>query len=112
MGPSIIKEDFSMSAINVNSNNFNEIVINSDKPVLMDFWAPWCGPCRMVVPIIEEIAEERSDITVVKVNVDEERELAMRFGVMSIPTLVVVKEGKIVSQAVGARNKAQILAMV
>lgn len=101
-----------MSAINVNSNNFNEIVINSDKPVLMDFWAPWCGPCRMVVPIIEEIAEERSDITVVKVNVDEERELAMRFGVMSIPTLVVVKEGKIVSQAVGARNKAQILAMV
>ena len=101
-----------MSAINVNSNNFNEIVINSDKPVLMDFWAPWCGPCRMVVPIIEEIAEERSDITVVKVNVDEERELAMKFGVMSIPTLVVVKEGKIVSQAVGARNKAQILAMV
>ena len=101
-----------MSAINVNKNNFNQEVLNSDKPVLMDFWAPWCGPCRMVVPLVEEIAEERPDIKVVKINVDEEQELAMQFGVMSIPTLVVMKSGRIVNQAVGARPKAQILAML
>ena len=101
-----------MSAINVNRNNFNQEVLNSDKPVLMDFWAPWCGPCRMVGPLVEEIAKERSDIKVVKINVDEEQELAMQFGVMSIPTLVVMKNGKVINQAVGARPKAQILAML
>ena len=101
-----------MSAINVNKKNFNQEVLNSDKPVLMDFSAPWCGPCRMVVPLVEEIAKERSDIKVVKINVDEEQELAMQFGVMSIPTLVVMKNGKIANQVTCARPKAQILAML
>ena len=101
-----------MSAINVNKNNFNEEVLQSDKPVLIDFWASWCGPSRMVSPVVEEIASERSDIKVGKVNVDEEQELAMQFGVMSIPTLVVMKDGKVVSRAVGARPKAQILEML
>lgn len=101
-----------MSAINVNKNNFNEIVINSEKPVLLDFWAPWCGPCRRVAPLVEEIAKERTDIKVVKVNVDEEKELATQFHVMSIPTMVVMKNGKIVNQSMGARPKKQILEML
>ena len=101
-----------MSALNININNFQEEVINSDRPVLLDFWAPWCGPCRMVVPIVEEIAAERPDIKVGKVNVDEESELAGQFRVMSIPTLVVIKDGQVVNQAVGARTKKQILDML
>ena len=101
-----------MSAINVNKNNFDQEILNSDKPVLLDFWASWCGPCRMVSPIVDEIAAERSDIKVCKINVDDQPELAARFGIMSIPTLVVMKNGKVVNQAVGARPKAQILAML
>ena len=101
-----------MSAININKNNFQNEVMNSDKPVLLDFWAPWCGPCRMVVPIVEEIAAERSDIKVGKINVDEQPELASQFGVMSIPTLIVMKNGKIVNQAMGARPKNAILGML
>lgn len=101
-----------MSAININKTNFQNEVINSEKPVLLDFWASWCGPCRMVSPIVDEIAAERGDITVGKVNVDEQPELAGQFGVMSIPTLVVMKNGKVINQAVGVRPKAQILAML
>ena len=101
-----------MSAINIDKNNFQREVMNSDKPVLLDFWAPWCGPCRMVSPIVDEIAAERGDIKVGKVNVDEQPELAGQFGVMSIPTLVVMKNGKIVNQAMGARPKSAILAML
>ena len=101
-----------MSAINIDKNNFHREVMNSDKPVLLDFWAPWCGPCRMVSPIVDEIAAERGDIKVGKVNVDEQPELAGQFGVMSIPTLVVMKNGKIVNQAMGARPKSAILAML
>ena len=101
-----------MSVTNINKNNFQNEVLNSEKPVLLDFWAPWCGPCRMVSPIVDEIAAERSDIKIGKVNVDEQPELAAQFGVMSIPTLVVMKSCRIVNQAVGARPKAQILAML
>ena len=101
-----------MSAININKNNFQNEVLNSEKKVLLDFWAPWCGPCRMVVPIVEEIADERPDIKVGKINVDEEVELASRFGIMSIPTLVVIEKGKIVNQAMGARPKEAILGML
>ncbi len=101
-----------MSILTVTNSNFQSEVINSDKPVLLDFWASWCAPCRMLSPIVDEVAAERSDIKVGKINVDEEPELAGRFGVMSIPTLVVMKNGKIVNQAVGARPKAQILAML
>ena len=101
-----------MSVINIKKNNFQNEVLNSEMPVLLDFWAPWCGPCRMVSPIVDEIASERGDIKVGKVNVDEQPELAAQFGVMSIPTLVVMKNGKIVNQVTGARPKAQILAML
>lgn len=101
-----------MSVINITNANFTQEAVNSDLPILLDFWAPWCGPCRMVGPILDEIAQERADIKVGKVNVDEQPELAGRFGVMSIPTLVVMKNGKVVNQAMGARPKEQILALL
>ena len=101
-----------MSAIRIHKDNFEREVMQSEKPVLLDFWAPWCGPCRMVGPIVEEIAAERPDIKVGKINVDEETALAQRFGVMSIPTLLVIKDGKIVNQAIGARPKSAILALL
>ena len=106
------REDYKMTAININKNNFQNEVMNSDKTVLLDFWAPWCAPCRMVVPIIEEIAGERPDIKVGKINVDEQPELASKFGIMSIPTLVVMKNGKIVQQVSGVRPKNAILEML
>ena len=101
-----------MFAIDVNKHNFHQEVMESEKPVLLDFWAPWCGPCRMVVPIVEQIAEERDDIKVAKVNIDEQPALAQQFGIMSIPTLVVMEEGKILQQSIGAKSKNAILSML
>ena len=101
-----------MSAVNIDLKNFRKEVLESDKPVLLDFWAPWCGPCRMVVPLVEAIADERPDVKVGKVNIDEQFELARQFGVTTIPTLVVMKDGKIVRQSTGARPKNQILELL
>ena len=101
-----------MSVINISKDNFAGEVLRSDRPVLLDFWAPWCGPCRMVGPILDEIARERADIKVGKINVDEQPELAGQFGVMGIPAMVVVKNGTVVNQATGARPKSQILALL
>ncbi len=101
-----------MSVITITRENFQKEVLESEKPVLLDFWASWCGPCRMISPIINEIAEETPTVKVGKVNVDEQRELAAAFNVMSIPTLVVMKDGKVVSQAMGARPKGQIVSML
>lgn len=101
-----------MSVINIHSENFENEVMKSEKPVLLDFWASWCGPCRMVGPIVDEIAEERSDIKVGKVNVDEQQKLAAKFEIMSIPTLVVLKDGEVVQRSVGAKTKNEILEML
>lgn len=100
-----------MSALSINKNNF-EALKNSEKPILLDFYADWCGPCRMVSPIVDQIAEERKDILVGKINVENEQELAEQFGVFSIPTLVVMKDGKVVNRETGSRPKAQILRML
>lgn len=101
-----------MSVLNITNENFEAEVLNSEKPVLLDFWASWCGPCKMIAPVVHEIADERTDIKVGKINVDDEMRLAMRFGVQSIPTLVLMKGGKAVAQSVGFQSKAQILAML
>ena len=101
-----------MKVLHINKDNFHKEVMNSEKPVLLDFFASWCGPCKMVAPILDEIAEEREDIKVCKVDIDEQPELASRYRIMSVPTLMVMKEGKIVEQSIGAKPKHQILAMV
>ncbi len=101
-----------MSVITITKENFEAEVLQSEKPVLLDFWASWCGPCRMVAPIIDKLAAERPDIKFGKVNTDEQPQLAAKFGVMSIPTLVVMKNGEIVNKSVGARPKEQILALL
>ena len=101
-----------MAVITITKDNFKSEVFESDKPVLLDFWATWCGPCRMVSPIVDEISEERSDIKVGKINVDEQMELAQQFRIVSIPTLVVMKDGQIANKAVGAMPKEDILALL
>ena len=101
-----------MFAIDVNKENFQQELLHADQKVLVDFWAPWCAPCRMVVPIVEEIAAERSDIKVGKINVDENPELSKQFRVMSIPTLVVMEKGEVVKRVVGARGKEEILELL
>jgi len=101
-----------MSVTTITKNNFAAQVLNSEKPVLLDFWASWCGPCRMLSPIVDKIADENSSVNVGKVNVDEQPELARQFGVMSIPTLIVFKNGKITQQSVGVRPKGAILKMI
>ena len=101
-----------MSVININKSNFDSEVINSDKKVLVDFWAPWCGPCRMLLPVIEEIAEERDDVKICKINVDDESELAANFGIMSIPTLMVFENGKVIKKSLGAKPKEDVLELI
>ncbi|MBR3949999.1 MAG: thioredoxin [Oscillospiraceae bacterium] len=101
-----------MAELTVTKANFEELVLNNPKTVLLDFWAPWCGPCRMVAPILEEIAAEREDVCIGKVNVDEEMELAVQFGIVSIPTLIVMKNGQMANKAVGYMPKGDILALL
>jgi thioredoxin 1 len=101
-----------MAELTITSANFEELVLKSEKPVLLDFWATWCGPCQMIAPTIHEISEERTDIVVGKVNVDEEMQLAMQFGISSIPTLLLFKDGKLVNQAVGLLPKASVLKFI
>lgn len=102
-----------MAELKITSENFENEVLNSEVPVILDFWAPWCGPCRMIAPVLAEIAEENEGALVVgKVNVDEEGDLAMKFGIASIPTLLVFKNGQIVNKSIGVKPKAQILALV
>lgn len=101
-----------MDIVNITNTNFRNEVLESDKTVLVDFWAPWCGPCRMVSPIVDEIAAENPSVKVCKVNIDEQPQLASQYGVMSIPTLLVFHDGNVIDKAVGARNKAFILQML
>ena len=101
-----------MSVLTVSKNNFQKEVLESDTPVLLDFWASWCGPCKSLSPIIDEISAEHSEIKVCKVNIDEEQELASQFDIMSVPTLLVIKGGKVVNQSVGLKPKNQILEML
>ena len=101
-----------MAVLHVTKENFEKEVLKSDKPVLLDFWASWCGPCRMLSPILEELAAENPDVKVVKINTDEQMELATRFNVMSIPAIFVVKDGQVVNQAVGVQPKENLLALV
>ena len=101
-----------MAVVNITNANFKQEVLESDKKVLVDFWAPWCGPCRMVSPIVDEIAEENSAVKVAKINIDEQPQLASQYGVMSIPTLMLFENGDVVDKAVGARNKSFILQML
>jgi thioredoxin 1 len=101
-----------MSVLHINHESFEKIIAQDGKTVLVDFWATWCGPCRMIAPVLEEVAKERPDVTVCKVDVDEERELALEYGVSSIPTLLVFRDGKVVNQSIGAMPKERILAML
>ncbi|MBR5311773.1 MAG: thioredoxin [Clostridia bacterium] len=101
-----------MAVIEITKENFETEVLKSDKPVLLDFWAPWCGPCRMLSPIVDEIAEEREDIKVGKINVDEQEELSAQFGVMSIPMLVVMKNGEIADTSIGYKPKKDVLTLL
>jgi len=108
----IKRENELMLILTVNKNNFQKEVLESDRPVLIDFWASWCGPCKSLSPIIDEISAEHPEIKVCKVNIDEEQELASRFDIMSVPTLLVIKDGKVVNQSVGLKPKNQILQML